>query len=93
MKAASIDSTVTIPEGVVFRDLDGEAVVLNLDSGIYFGLDEVGTRIWRLAGEHSSLRLVLELLQAEYDVPASTLERDLLDFVDQLATKGLVNIA
>ncbi len=36
---------------VVFRDLDGEAVILDLVSGTYFGLNEVGTRVWRLVDE------------------------------------------
>jgi hypothetical protein len=89
----TLDGRVAIPDVVVFRELDGEAVLLNLESGIYFGLDEVGTRIWQLAEEHRSLRRVWEALQSEYDVPAATLETDLLRFVGQLLAKGLVTVA
>ena len=86
----SLDATVQVPEDVVFRELDGEAVVLNLDSGIYFGLDEVGTRIWQLVDEHRSLRRAWEALQTEFDAPSSQLEADLIAFVDHLRAKGLV---
>jgi hypothetical protein len=90
--AASLDRSLRVPDTVVFRELDGEAVVLNLDSGVYFGLDEVGTRFWLLAEEHRSLRRVWELLQREFDVRPSELEQDLIRFVDQLAAKGLVSL-
>ena len=86
----SLDATVQVPEDVVFRELDGEAVVLNLDSGIYFGLDEVGTRIWQLIDEHRSLRRAWEALQTEFDAPSAQLEADLIAFVDHLRAKGLV---
>lgn len=88
----SLDATVRIPEDVVFRELDGEAVLLNLESGIYFGLDPVGTRIWQLVEEHQTLRRVLDALQAEYEAPAADLESDLVRFVDQLHGKGLLTV-
>ena len=86
----SLDATVRVPDDIVFRELDGEAVVLNLESGMYFGLDEVGTRIWQLVDEHRTLRRALEALVAEFDAPSSQLERDLLQFIDLLSAKGLV---
>jgi len=88
----SLDATVGIPEEVVFRELDGEAVLLNLESGIYFGLDPVGTRIWQLVEAHRALRRVLEALQTEYDAPPASLETDLVRFVDQLHGKGLLTV-
>jgi hypothetical protein len=88
----SLDATVRVPDDVVFRELDGEAVVLNLESGMYFGLDEVGTRIWQLVEEHRSLRRALDALIDEFDASDSQLERDLLQFVEQLCAKGLAVI-
>ncbi len=88
----SLDATVRVPDDVVFRELDGEAVVLNLESGMYFGLDEVGTRIWQLVEEHRSLRRALDALIAEFDASDSQLERDLLRFVEQLCAKGLAAV-
>jgi len=57
-----------IADDVVFRDLAGESVLLNLSTGTYFGLDAIGTRLWHLVAEHGSSALVIETLLAEYDV-------------------------
>jgi len=89
MELSLRDSLAVAPD-VVFRELDGEAVILNLESGIYFGLDQVGTRIWQLIQEHGSLQKVFETMCDEYDVGSDTLERDLLQLVDELYAKGLV---
>ena len=77
-------------ESVVSRELEGEAVILNLESGVYFGLNEVGTRIWALIQQGRSLRNVLEALQQEYEVNPQILENDLLQLVEQLQARGLV---
>jgi len=90
--STSLDASLRIPDEVIFRELDGEAVVLNLDTGIYFGLEAVGTRIWRLLEEHMSLRLVLDTLVEEYEAPSDRLQGDLLAFVERLNGKGLIAI-
>jgi len=89
---ASLDQSVHVAGDVVFRELDGEAVILNLESGVYFGLDAIGTRIWQLCQEHSSIRLVWEAMQKEFDESADTLQTDLLAFIDELSVRGLVTI-
>ena len=90
--ALSLDGSVRVPEDVVFRELDGEAVILNLESGMYFGLDAIGTRIWQLCQELGSIRLVWQAIQNEFDVSADTFHADLLSFLDELSVKGLVTI-
>ena len=86
----TLTSSLRVGEDVVFRELDGEAVILNLASGVYFGLDEVGTRIWQLIEQHGGLGDVLADLREEYDAAPEVLERDLVDLASQLAAKGLV---
>ena len=88
----SLESVVTISPDAVSRELDGEAVILELASGTYFGLNDVGTRVWALIGERRSLRQVFDALCQEYDVAPETLERDLLELVEKLRAKGLVNV-
>ena len=58
---------LTVSPDVVFRELEGEAVLLDLESGTYFGLNAVGTRIWSLIQERDSLRAVLDAITDEYD--------------------------
>jgi hypothetical protein len=90
MTELSMDSSVRVSEEVVFRELDGEAVLLHLGSGMYFGLDETGTRMWQLLVEHGRLSTVCELLCQEYDAAPATIERDLIALVRDLSAKGLL---
>ena len=89
---ASLERSVRIPEDVVFRELQGEAVILNLESSMYFGLDPVGTRIWQLLETRQSLRAVWEAMAQEFDAPADALKSDLLTLVDELAKNGLLRL-
>jgi hypothetical protein len=83
---------IRIPDGVVCRVVDGEAVILNLDSGIYFGLDSVGTRMWELLAEHGSTESAITPLLAAYDVEEKQLREDLDALARKLAEHGLVTI-
>jgi len=89
----SLAQSASIRPDVIFRLLDGEAVLLNLSTGNYFGLDPVGTRAWELIVEHHSLERVHSLLLDEYDVDANRLEQDLLTLVKEFRAKGLVQVA
>jgi hypothetical protein len=89
---ATFGARVTPASRVLFRELAGEAVLLELNSGQYYGLNEIGTRIWLLLQQHSRIDSVYCSLLKEYAVPADRLRDDLLLFVDRLAGKGLVNL-
>lgn len=86
------ESIVEVAADVIFQELDGEAVLLNMQSEIYFGLDSMGTRIWQLLKEHGTLETVGRILMEEYDVAENELQRELLEFVDKLHSKGLVKV-
>lgn len=89
-KEISLESNVAISDDVVSRDLEGEAVILNLESGTYFGLDPVGSRIWSLLQVNGSLRRTFDVMLQEYDVAPQKLEDDMLRLVRELSAKGLV---
>jgi hypothetical protein len=88
-----LTTRVTIPDSVLFRDLDGEAVLLETVTGRYYGLNEVGTRMWSLLQVHGEIEAVCRTLVAEYDASEERLREDLLRFVDTLAASGLVRTA
>lgn len=90
MHEVSLRTALRVSEDIVFRELDGEAVILNLATGIYFGLDPIGTRMWQLIERHARLEAVLAELREEYDAPPATLERDLVRLASELMAKGLV---
>jgi hypothetical protein len=79
--------------GVLFRELEGEAVLLDLDAGTYFGLNEVGTRAWALIGEGVALGGVQEVLLREYEVAPDQLWDDLVALVGELLEHRLVEAA
>jgi len=86
-------SRVRINEDVAFGDLDGELVLLNLRTGVYFGLDPIGTRIWHLLRAGEPLEAIVAALVAEYDVTAARSEADLLRFVGLLRENQLVDVS
>lgn len=77
---------------VLFQEIAGEAVLLDLASEQYFGLDSVGTRIWQLLGENGYLQHVFGVLCEEYSVEPSQLQSDLLVLANELAQAGLVEV-
>jgi hypothetical protein len=86
------ETKLTLPDQVMFRDLAGEAVLLDLESGRYYGLNESGTRMWSLLVRHGRIGLALRDLLQEYDVPSERLEKDLLLFVETLASRKLLHL-
>jgi len=86
----SLNSRVRIQDDVLFQELQGEAVLLNLKTGVYLGLNQIGTRIWQLLQEDGALSRVLEVMLQEYDVTQETLAQDLLNLVGQMEKQGLL---
>lgn len=80
------------PENVLIRELDGESVLLNLNSESYFGLDEIGTRMWGALTTTGSVSEALDLLLEEYSVDRSTLETDVFEFIEKLRSQGLIEV-
>lgn len=78
------------PEHVVLRELEGEAVLLNLRSEKYFGLDEIGTRIWAELVARGSIEGASERLQDELDVEPTVLRSDIERLVAELVEHGLL---
>jgi hypothetical protein len=86
----SLNSRVQIQDDVLFQELQGEAVLLNLKTGVYLGLNQIGTRIWQLLQEDGALNRVMEVMLREYDVTQEKLAQDLLDLVGQMEKQGLL---
>ena len=77
---------------VLVQEVGGEAVLLDLSSERYFGLDPIGTRIWQLLADAPSLQQVHATLCGEFDAPAERIQADLLALVGQLNEAGLVQV-
>ena len=88
----SLQQKVTISSEVLSQEVDGETVLLDLKSESYFGLDEVGTRIWQLLNDGSNLQAVFDTLLGEYDVEEQQLGKDLQDHIAQLVEAGIISL-
>ena len=88
----TLGSRIRVNEDVLFQELQGEAVLLNLKTGVYFGLDPVGTRIWQLLDTHTVLSDILAVVLAEYDVAEARGGEELLALVTDLEQHGLVTL-
>ena len=72
--------------------VEGEVVILNLADGVYYGLDEVGARVWELLREPRTVAELRDVVAAEYDVDAPTAEGDLRELLEELAARRLVEV-
>jgi hypothetical protein len=81
------------PEHVMFRELDGEAVLLNLQNEMYYGLDEVGTRMWQLLTSSESVQAAMDTMLDEFDVSPDTLAQDMARMITELKSHGLLETA
>ncbi len=79
-----------VPGHVVSRQIGGETVILNLESGTYFGLDVVGARIWQLIAEGKSVAETRATMLAEFDVAEDVLDHDLEKLLRDLRDHDLL---
>jgi coenzyme PQQ synthesis protein D (PqqD) len=88
--AWSLTDRAAVPPGVVSRELEGETVLLNLDTGTYYGLDAVGTDMWRAIRDTATLGDALRAVRFGYDVDEETIRTDFLQLAEELLAKGLL---
>lgn len=88
----SLKRKTAVNESVVCAELDDEMVLLNVETGIYFGLDELGTRIWTLLAAGSDEEDIFSTLLAEYEVDPQRLRTDISAFLETLARKKLLRL-
>ncbi|MBE0614406.1 MAG: PqqD family protein [Burkholderiales bacterium] len=81
---------LAVSEEVVLRDLAGEAILLDMNTNTYFGLNAVGTRVWHLLAEHQSTETIIPLLLQEFEVKEHRFRLDLDRLVQQLLEKKLL---
>ena len=85
-----VSGRLRVHRSVLSRELAGETVLLNLESGVYYGLDAVGTRAWNLLAEERTLADVCTIMLEEFEVTHDTLQQDLTTLVRELCEKQLL---
>jgi Coenzyme PQQ synthesis protein D (PqqD) len=87
-----LNAVVRVPETTVYRAFVAETVVLNLETGLYHGLNPTAGRMLELLDELGSVKETLDRLVKEYDAPRDQLEQDLAGFCQDLVSRKLVQI-
>ena len=86
------DRGLSVPSDVLLQELDGESVILNLETTRYFGLDQVGTRILDLLNESPTIQEAYDSLMEEYEVEPEVLTKELNALIEALLEKGIVTL-
>lgn len=88
----TVQSTVALAPGLTAAHLGDEAVLLDTNSGRYYGLNELGARIFELAKSTGSVQQIKEALLQEYKVEEDRLEADLLAFLGEMEERKLIHV-
>ncbi len=86
------DSIVVVSAEQISSDLGGEAVILDLKSGVYHGLNEVGARVWNLIQQPKAVKDIKAALLEEYEVEPEQCDRDLMALLEELLDAGLIEV-
>ena len=81
---------ITLSPQVIFQELDKEAILLDLNGEAYYGLDEVGMRLWQLLAENGDFDAAVAQMLTEYEIDEETLRTELLELLEDMAQSDLV---
>ncbi len=83
---------IQIPESVLIRELDGESVLLNMETEQYFALNESATVFWHGLKDTGTTEGALAVASATFEADDETLSEDIAAFVDNLSNRGLIEL-
>jgi sulfur transfer complex TusBCD TusB component (DsrH family) len=85
-------ATVLAAGDLLASAFGAELVILSLKDGVYYGLEDVGARIWALLQQPTTISAIRDALVAEYDVESARCERDVQALLQDLAARGLIEV-
>jgi hypothetical protein len=88
----SSSQTALVSQGVMAREVGDETVILNLETGTYFGLNQVGATIWKYISEGKDLASICEALEAEFEVTQQAAQEDVRVLLNELEQNGLIKL-
>jgi len=86
----NLDTRLEASSSVVTREIGGEMVLMDLESGSYFGLNSVGGQVWQALEEGKTIKQLCDQIEEEFDVPRDQLEQDITSLVEELLERKLV---
>jgi hypothetical protein len=85
-------SVVVAAKDQVSCDLEGEAAILNLANGVYYGLDQIGAQVWTLLQQPRCVEEIRDAVLREYEVDPECCQSDLLSLLERLLAEGLIEV-
>lgn len=76
---------------VAAKVIDGEAILINLSTGLYYSMGKVGGRVWSLIEQNRNCRDIASAIAAEYEITAAAAANDVAELVEQLAAEKLID--
>ena len=89
----TLETALRVPAHVSFSVVGEDAFLLNTQTNKYYGLEQVGARLWQIISADASLKDAHRTLLDEYDVAAEQLEQDLIELLEDMRKNGLIEIA
>ena len=83
---------IRFKKDVIFSDLQDEMIIMDMNSGRYFGLNETGAKIWSLLDKHDDLKKVVKNLCDEYEISKEKCEKEIIQFIKGLQQKELIHV-
>ena len=91
MKAVTLTTRPQHRERIIKQEAEGTAVLLSMDNGNYYSLEDVGVRVWELCDGRRSVQEIAAILSEEYDAAAEAIQRDLIELMVDLMNENLVD--
>lgn len=88
-----LETTIKRNPEIDAADLDGEVVMMNMEKGQYFMMNEIGSRIWEIIQEPTMVSLVIDKLLGEFQVDKEECEKTVIDFLNELSYADLIKIS
>ncbi len=88
----TLDTTIKRAELIVSSELVDETVMMNVEKGVYYGLDDIETKLWQIIETPTSVSVLCDSLLSNYDVAREQGETDVLTFLNELHAEGIIEV-
>jgi len=87
-----LNTTISRSDTILASDLGEEFVMMNINSGTYFNLVEVGARVWGMMEKEVTISDIRDKLVSEYDIDPETCANEVIAFAEEMQSLGLANL-
>ncbi len=90
MTNLTLNTSLTRDPDLVCAEMDGDLVMMSIENGEYYGIGGVGTRIWELLDQPTTIQQLVETIKTEFDIQEDRCRDDVLSFSEKLFELGLI---